>query len=151
MIRIDTDSYIILVQKYGLPLQKCGMSAIRYSRVGVAILNSYVLRRPREPVFVVDNGYKQPRSFVEDRLSSRDCGSLHSPGSWPRRSRRLSRLYVTVTADSFIHVRVPANIATVVCFKQMTTLIIDRPLSVSSARRRWANHQPTPTRWTQRW
>ena len=26
MIRIDTDSYIILGQKYGLPSQKCGMS-----------------------------------------------------------------------------------------------------------------------------
>ena len=27
MIRIDTDSYHILGQKYGLPSQKCGMSA----------------------------------------------------------------------------------------------------------------------------
>ena len=28
MIRIDTDSYQILGQKYGLPSQKCGMSGV---------------------------------------------------------------------------------------------------------------------------
>ena len=37
MIRIDTESYKILGQKYALPSQKCGMSVVYFDVVGEAL------------------------------------------------------------------------------------------------------------------
>ena len=40
MIRIDTDSYRILGQKYGLPSQKCGMCVL-LNRFNVVVANGH--------------------------------------------------------------------------------------------------------------